>query len=223
MIDELLSHIAPHHCYGCGIIGQIMCNDCKNYYKELPFGRCLVCLRPTAGVDLCPEHTLPYRRAWCISDRDDILGRIIDDLKFKRVLSAHQTLAELLDERLPDLSAETILVPTPTTARNVRLRGYDHIGAIVKHLAKIRRLQTEQILLRQSSDIQHFAKSAKQRKDQAKNFFRINRSIDPNLNYLIIDDIFTTGATIQAGADCLREAGAENIDVAVIARQRWVG
>lgn len=181
----------------------------------------MACLKPISGVNLCSTHRLPYQRAWCVSDRDDTVGRIIDDLKFKRVASAHQSLAELLDECLPDLPTETILVPIPTASRNVRLRGYDHIDMIAKHLAKIRQLKIEHLLTRQSNSVQHIAKSAKQRREQAKSFFRASQLADPGANYLIIDDIFTTGATVEAGAECLRSAGATNIDVAVIARQKW--
>ena len=44
--------------------------------------------------------------------------------------------------------------------------------------------------------------------------------IDPEIKYLLIDDIFTSGATVDAAAGCLRDAGAKYIDIAIIARQR---
>lgn len=42
--------------------------------------------------------------------------------------------------------------------------------------------------------------------------------IDKNRRYIIIDDIFTTGSTVMAAADCLKKAGAEHVEIAVIVR-----
>ena len=77
---------------------------------------------------------------------------------------------------------------------------------------------------RRSNDIQHFAPDRQTRLKQAKNFFEINPKyldqIDEKASYLLVDDIFTSGATINAAANCLKAAGVTNISVAIIARQR---
>ena len=220
MLDKLLSWVAPHYCYNCSFAGTNLCHDCKNYYTEMSFDRCLVCQIATNHGNLCPDHTLPYQRAWCVSTRDETIGRLIEDLKCKRTFSAHQPLADLLDDRLPALPDGTVIVPIPTAPRNIRLRGYDHMQLIARQLARRRGLVVDNALSRQNNTVQHFAKSANQRKEQAKTFFQIRHTIDPGVNYLLIDDIFTTGATIEAGAYCLKQAGAQSIDVAIIARQQ---
>lgn len=186
----------------------------------MPFDRCLVCQSATSHDNLCHNHALSYRRAWGVTIRDETISRLIDDLKFKGAYSVHLSLADLLDDRLPALPDGIVIAPIPTAPRNIRLRGYDHMQLIAKRLAKNRGLVVDNALARQNNTVQHFAKSAKQRKQQAKTFFQIRHNIDPETDYLLIDDIFTTGATIEAGAYCLKQAGARSIDVAIIARQQ---
>ena len=91
---------------------------------------------------------------------------------------------------------------------------------IARYLSRQSGWSVESVLTRQNNITQHYAKSAAQRKEQAKSFFRVKRELSTDKIYLLIDDILTTGSTVQAAARCLREAGAENVIVAVAAIQR---
>jgi len=220
MLDRVLKSIAPHYCYGCGVCGTVLCDCCKNYIQDDPFLGCVVCgASLTSHDNLCSHHQLPYQRLWCIAKRKGALEKLIDAYKFERAVAVADKLAELLDESLPDLPKNTVLVPIPTAPRNIRLRGYDHMLKIAKILAKKRSWRVERSLARRNNVTQHFAKNATKRRQQAETFFRVKRQVDPSVPYLIIDDIFTTGSTVKASADCLKRAGAVDIWVAVIARQ----
>lgn len=220
MIDRLLSIIAPHHCYGCGEYGTVLCDCCKNYIYDESFSQCIVCGTALSGqTNLCPKHQLPYSRLWCITRREGTIEKLIDAYKFQRVVAAAGILAEILDEQLPELPADTVIVPIPTTPHNIRLRGYDHMLKIAKILAKKRGWRVGGLLSRNSNVTQHFAKTAAERRHQAKDFFKIRQLPEPEAPYLLLDDIFTTGSTIEAAADCLRRAGVNDVAVAIIARQ----
>ena len=222
MLDTLLSIIAPHHCFGCGKNGTNLCQKCKNYIINQPYSVCIVCHEPSAPHNLCSRHQTPYSRAWCVAERSGSVQSLIDALKFERNISAHRALAELFDERLPILPDNTHIVPIPTAPRNVRRRGYDHMLLIARQLAKRRNLQVTPLLTRRNNITQHFAPNVYIRHQQAKTFFEISRKLttDTTAKYLIIDDIFTSGATLKAAAMCLRKAGARSVDIAVIARQQ---
>ncbi len=61
-----------------------------------------------------------------VSRRTGVVAKIIDDYKFNRVQAAADLLSEFLDEALPELLSDTVIL-IPTISKNVRRRGFDHI------------------------------------------------------------------------------------------------
>lgn len=218
MFDWLLTLIAPHSCYGCGDLGQLLCQKCKNYITRQPLSGCLVC-GASATRGICRRHKLPYQRAYCVGRRQGVLKRLIDDYKFHRVQAAASVLAALFDATLPRFDQPVVLVPIPTAPRNTRRRGYDHMRLAARQLARRRGLPLRSLLYRRSNAVQHFAVNAAQRRRQAKEFFGLRGAVSPDATYILLDDIFTTGSTLREAANVLREAGATDIAIAVIARQ----
>ena len=218
MFDTLLSIIAPHHCYKCGKTGGILCVDCKKYIISQKYKICVFCGDPVKDGNLCQKHNVPCDMVWCFARRTGTVAKIIDDYKFRRVQAAAGVLSDLLDVKLPPLPPETIIVPIPTISQNIRRRGFDHIQKIAIKLSRRRKVDCLFLLRRRNNVTQHFTKSSRQRRRQAKDFFQLRGVIDKNRRYIIIDDIFTTGSTVMAAADCLKKAGAEHVEIAVIAR-----
>ena len=85
-------------------------------------------------------------------------------------------------------------------------------------MGKRRHLPVVRKLVRDNHLTQHHA-NRKQRLLQATSAFKVEGVIDPDGIYIILDDVVTTGATIQQAARLLREAGATFIWVAVTSRQ----
>lgn len=218
IVDRLFSVIAPHHCYGCGDSGPILCDCCKNDILEETFSRCVKCASPTRFDNICPAHALPYQHLWCTTERSGAVAAVIDAYKFQRARSAARVLAEMIDHSLPLFEETIVLVPIPTAPQNIRIRGYDHMLLIARLIARQRGWQVASPLKRRSNITQHFAKNAAQRHRQAVNFFEVTGKISPQVTYLVIDDIFTTGSTVAAAVNCLKKAGAERVWVGVLAR-----
>lgn len=130
MFDTLLSIIAPHHCYKCGKTGGILCLDCKKYIMSRKYDTCVLCGDLLENGNLCKKHNLPCDMIWCFSRRTGVVAKIIDDYKFNRVQAAADLLSEFLDEALPELPSDTVIVPIPTISKNIRRRGFDHIRKI---------------------------------------------------------------------------------------------
>ena len=217
-IDTLLSYIAPHYCYRCGITGSLLCQSCLEVVKQHRYQLCVICGQPCTNGNVCRRHTLPYGELNCVLWRRGVVARLIDDYKFHRVRAASGVLARLLDELLPEYDTSTVVVPVPTAPANIRKRGYDHMLLIARQFARWRGLRIERPLVRQTNVTQHYARSAAERRAQARQFFRA-RGARADVPYLILDDIFTTGSTIKAAAQTLRDAGARDIRVGIIARQ----
>lgn len=218
MLDKVLSIIAPHYCCGCGMIGGLLCANCKKDITSEQNMVCIVCHRPTSTMWLCIDCRAPYERAWLVGNRDGKLQRLIGDYKFQRTRSGYKDLGDLLLAVLPELPPEVVIIPIPTVPSHIRERGYDHMWLIAKYIARARDLKLERLLYRQTNTKQRQA-TAKQRVIQAKQAFIVRGNIDPEIPYLLLDDVITTGATIKYASKALRDAGAKHIWVAVIARQ----
>lgn len=218
MLDDIVSIIAPHYCCSCGQIGQILCDSCKNDITDEPFQGCVYCRAITTQDNLCSRHQQIFQRFWCCTQRQGVAREVIDSYKFHRAISASRVLASILSVRLPSVS-QVAVVPIPTTPHNIRVRGYDHMLLVAKELASLRGWQLTPLLRRRNNITQHFAKNAKERLLQAEGFFEATKFTPRDIPYLLIDDIFTTGATLDAGAKTLRQAGVETVWGAVVARQ----
>lgn len=173
MFDTLLSIIAPHHCYKCGKTGGILCLDCKKYIMSRKYDMCVLCGDLLENGNLCKKHKLPCDMIWCFSRRIGVVAKIIDDYKFNRVQAAAGLLSEFLDEALPELPPDAVIVPIPTISKNIRRRGFDHIRKIAIKLSRRRKIECCSLLRRRNNVTQHFTKSSAQRKRQAKEFLKL--------------------------------------------------
>lgn len=218
MIDTVLSLIAPHYCCGCDRVGSLLCDNCKyNITSEIKTV-CLVCKRQTSDNGVCSTCRTNYDRAWSVGERTGALQRVIDLYKFERARAAHKTLGDLLLEVLPILPDNTVIVPIPTVTSHTRQRGYNHSLLIARYVARTRGHVLDRALLRKS-DFKQRGASATARRRQAKEAFKVKQIIDPGAVYLLVDDIVTTGATLDYAAKALKEAGAHVVWVAVVAYQ----
>lgn len=218
MIDRLLSTIAPHSCCGCGLVGEILCDLCKNDIISDPFSRCVDCLGPTMQSNLCTSCRSKgyFDDAWCAGARADTLKQLIDTYKFSATRGASDVCAELLCAQLPVLPPACVIVPVPTASAHRRVRGFGHMELVAHHVAKERKLPFSTTLQRTDNQTQHF-KSRKERLKLSAESFRTVDSVPEVI--LLVDDIYTTGATLRACAHVLRSHGAKQVFVAVIARQ----
>jgi ComF family protein len=156
-------------------------------------------------------------RAWCVAEREGAVKILIDAFKFDGLRGAARPLGEFISGTLPDLPDKLVITSVPTISTHIRQRGYDHAALIAREVARQRGARYQALLKRRTTTVQHGARR-KERLKQAKRAFEAVRRIDGG-TVLIIDDIFTTGATLHYAATTLLAAGAREVWVAVVARQ----
>ncbi len=124
-----------------------------------------------------------------------------------------------MDHRLPANQINAIVVYIPTANRRVRERGYDQAQLIAREFAHRRRLPC-QALLRRHGATRQLGASRQQRQQQLQTAFYcpypqkvVGRSI------ILIDDVLTTGATIEAASRVLCQAGATNVTALLFAQK----
>lgn len=219
MVFDPLSLFLPHYCCSCGLIGAVLCESCYYDIISEPEQRCLSCWRPLLLSTGC-RCQRSFSRSWYVGQHKDKLRSLVAVSKFEASRAGCDKQAELLDEVLPELPDSLIVAPVPTIARHVRQRGFAHAERIARRLANKRQLACQSVFARTEQLVQHGA-SKTMRARQAGRSFRLTKPIDTSKTYLIVDDVYTTGATINALAKLLITAGLEQsqIWVAVTARQ----
>ena len=213
-----LDLIAPHSCRGCGALGKVICERCKNNIISSHTNFCPNCkaITPNGICKNCPN--LPP--VFTINHRNTIIGDLIHDFKYNSTRAIGVKLAEILHQTLPHFDGTINIVPLPTISRHIRERGLDHTLFIAKHLAKLRgkNWQVTPILERYKNTVQ-VGTNRKTRLKQAESAYSLSSKtcIDTASTYLLLDDVWTTGASMLVAIKKLQQAGVSKIIVAILA------
>ena len=213
---SLLDLLMPHSCRGCGHVGNVLCDRCKNYIISQRINLCPQCKKPnkTGKCQKCKKLPPTYS----IGFREGFLNDLIHDFKYHPIRALGPKFAELLDNSLPHSLDDVIIIPLPTATNHIRARGLDHTLLIAKHLARLRNYKVSKLLIRAKNTVQ-VGSDRKSRLTQASTAYAINPkiSINPEITYLLLDDVWTTGASMQAAIKKLQQAGARKIIIALLA------
>ena len=212
-----LDLLFPHSCRGCGRIGEVLCERCKKYILNRHQDFCPNCKQHQCRgrCSNCPDLPPIY----VVSARDEYLGKLIKDYKYHSVRALVLPLAKMLDSILPNnLPKDACLVPLPTATNHIRSRGFDHTLLLAKKLARLRHLKVQKLLKRSKNTVQ-VGSDRKKRLSQAKSAYTLNPKIkiDPKKTYILIDDVWTTGASLLSAKKLLEKAGAKKFIIAVLA------
>ncbi len=206
----------PHSCQGCGRLGSPLCDRCKNYIKNLPVPNiCPNCKRPRN--DFSCRHCKNLPDFYYLGEKSGPLGNLIKTYKYSSVRALAKEFASLLDAKLPNISGPVAIVPLPTASHHLRSRGFDHIGLIAKHLAKLRHYQVVHPLIRAKNTVQ-VGTDEKTRQIQADAAYVIKPGFRPNnaTTYLLLDDVWTTGASMTSAVNKLKKTGTQKIAIATL-------
>jgi ComF family protein len=144
-------------------------------------------------------------------------------LKRQPHLSPHvKALVRAVAVREP-LRPSTRITPVPLHPKRMRSRGFNQASIIAHELSKVLKLPLDEVsLVRVSASEKYRAGlDAKGRLDTVAGAFEVRHPrLVANENMLLVDDVFTTGATVSSCAEALFEAGAANVFVLTIARGR---
>ncbi len=215
-LPNILDLLVPHSCRGCGHLGKVLCERCKNNIISKHINFCPKCKSKTIHGACKKCKSLPP--IFVVGQRSSLLGKLIHDFKYDSVRALAQPLAEIMNEILPQTTNETLIIPLPTISRHVRERGLDHTYLIAKELAKIRHYKVQRILIRNKNTVQ-VGTDRKTRLSQAKSAYMISPKIRINKNatYILLDDVWTTGASMESAIKKLRGSGVNQIIIALLA------
>ena len=237
----LLSVVFPA---GCRICEQLLtgatripiCNDCLGSFRPINGTVCEKCGRPVEGATraevetfVCPTcvddewggYAFDRVRSWAVYE--GALVHAILLLKFENIDPLGKLFSRWLAEVVVDGGAAfqaDVVVPVPLHRQRERERGYNQAALIAKPLAKRLELPYKSVLLtriRPRPD-KHLL-SFEERWESVRGAFatRPGSQVD-NLRVLLVDDVMTSGATLDSCAKVLREAGARSVIGLTVAR-----
>ena len=222
ILDKILHVIAPHSCVVCGKEGSLLCAWCLPDSMEPLPSRCYRCYSAAADSLVCRacRRQSPLQHVWVRTWYEAHVKRLVYGFKFERQQAAVVPLAQLMAQTVPYLDRATIVTHVPTASSRVRQRGYDHAALLAKAVARHLDLPYAPVLVRHGQTRQVGARRAA-RLAQLQGAFRVKcPEAIAGARILLVDDILTTGATLETASRCLKKAGAKVVDGLVIAQKQ---
>ncbi len=218
-----LDWIFPPQCGGCGVKGARWCPDCQQGTQVISASICPCCGQLQANAGLCfscrknPPHYSAVR-SWAAFRGP--LRQAIHSLKYKRNVGLGEILSRQLLERLETLKWPVDLVaPVPLGVARLAERGYNQADLIARPLAMGMGISYKPRALSKTRDTRSQVDlSAAQRRQNVSGAFHALAELVKNQRILLVDDVMTSGATLDACAAACLDAGAQQVYGMTLAR-----
>lgn len=215
----------PPRCVHCGADGSLFCDTCEAASTRLGTdGVCWTCALPSKSstCEICFVEPPALNRAIAVFTYQPEIRDAITALKYNDIRAIAPGLGSLLADSVPDQARNRIdaLVPVPISRSRMRSRGYNQSELLARKIAEVTGIEMDSNLLARNAESAPQAKAAsiKERAANVKDAFSVVGKAD-GLRILLIDDVMTTGATLNACAKSLKEAGASWVGSLVLARE----
>lgn len=191
------------------------CPGCREWSEQS--GWCLACIEKIARpsqVALALHGLTWLDECVAVTDYTGSVQRLIRDMKFRRITRQAVKLGQLLDQaitlgRYADIE---IIVPVPLHADRHKERGFNQTGLIFKPWAKRQNLCWTEALVRTRATAPQWELNLKDRRKNIKGAFAVTRPVlVTGKHILLVDDIFTSGLTMDECAKVLKQAGAASV------------
>ncbi len=208
-------------CRGAAARGAVLCTPCLGDLPRLGEPRCPRCALPSAAGALCGRclaHPPHFDATFAALEYRFPADALVHALKFRGELALAPLLAERLAAEIPTGERVDLAMPVPLSAARMRERGYNQAMEIARALHPRSAVRLEPTLCARVRDA-----SAQtdlpwaERARNVRNAFQCDRVLD-GMTVAVIDDVMTTGATLDAIAATLKRAGAAQVVNWVVAR-----
>jgi len=232
---QVVDLLFPPHCVACNRFGSWLCASCLQKIDVIQASTCHRCGLPLAGTvptegcpSVCPQcrqQTSKLDGVCAFAFHSGPLREAIHLYKYENLRDLAAPLGRLLSEGwatlLPNDLDVDVIVPVPLHASRLRERGYNQAALLARELGRhLERPVVEEVLVRVKNTIPQVGLDAQARRDNVHNAFQcVNGSLSGR-RVLLLDDVYTTGSTLEAAADALRTEGVSSIWAYTLARAR---
>lgn len=219
-IDKITSLYAPHECVDCEKEGAVLCISCQKKLSSAVC-RCYRCHAAVPDGRTCAgcRHTSSLFRVQAACRYEKAAKDALWQLKFGNARAAAVDIAQVMQPLLEQFRGQNVVVVhIPTATSRVRMRGYDQAKLIARICARYTKLRHAPLLMRMGQQRQ-VGLRREQRLSQLENAYQVrNEASVRGAHIVLVDDVVTTGATLEAAAKTLKQAGARKIEAVVFAQ-----
>jgi ComF family protein len=218
-----LDWVFPPNCGGCGKLGIRWCPDCNQKTRKIESPICHICGQQISKGDVChscKKQTPSFEalRSWAVFEGP--IRECLHKLKYRGNLA----LGEAMSRPLIDLQQHmkwdiNMVIPVPLGEARYKERGYNQASLLAKPLAlKLQVSNPSKALIRKRETPSQVNLNREQRKTNVADAFKADPDQVFRKSILVIDDVTTSGSTLDSCASALRAAGAENVYGLTLAR-----
>jgi len=237
LLNAIVSLLYPQRCPGCQVFvqaGEQFCQGCILFVRPITSPLCLRCgipfpthVGPDHECGVCLKTPPPFRRAraWAYYHFGEAplqpVSEAIQQFKYHRNLSVGKLLAQLAAAHFPFVEQRyDVIIPVPLHLDRLRWRGFNQSLLLSRPIGRIHQIQIDPFLLERSrSTVPQTQLKESERRENVKGAFMV---IAPERiqerQVLLVDDVYTSGATVAECTKALVRAGAQVVDVFTLAR-----
>ncbi len=217
LAGRLFDLLLPTVCAACGKLGPVICPSCQSSFSEINGPGCLRCGRPQPQTRqycaYCRSADFKIQQARACYAYKEPLDLIIRKLKYEGLFSLAEPLGQLMARKWPRWDhPPDLIVPIPLHARRQRVRGFNQANLLALQLAPAVGLEV-------NIDALHRVRNTKpqvgltplERRVNVSDAFAVREEAILGKRILLVDDVFTTGATMNSAANTLLRHGAKGV------------
>jgi competence protein ComFC len=233
LLEAAVSLLYPPVCTICGRnirAGEYLCDQCETKAVRIVAPFCQKCSEPFEGAITsaftcanCAHRTIYFDAAVAAYRGRGIVRQIIHEFKYGRQIHLRHLVARWLhaaldDERLCGRRFD-VIVPVPLHPARQRERGFNQASLLAEMLSAQTSIPAKPVLERIRYTTTQTALDRSERMENLHNAFRLRKNADVRgLHVLLVDDVLTTGSTLNECARLLKRAGALSVHAATAAR-----
>ncbi len=218
-MTSILDLFLPTRCVVCGACGGTICSPCEGSLKRLGPPFCDRCGAPTAWpVERCREcsgRRIAFAHARAAVAYDEAAKRLVGAWKERGQRSLSRIAAEIVDGVVARPDAYTLTF-VPADDNRFLERGHNPAERLASELGRCWHLPVAALLRRRPGVGRQRGLTLAERRRNVRGLFEATAPAPRAV--VLVDDVYTSGATVSAAATALRRAGARRVDVVTFAR-----
>jgi ComF family protein len=225
VLDYVWDIFYPKSCIVCGTFGQWVCGEDERLLVAHPLFECPKCRREQTGVEVCADckRGALVTKVWVVTQyHNPIIESLIRLLKYQYLTDLTVEIKKLLvsyKAQVRDWESSAPFIPVPLYWRKECERGFNQAELIARAANEVFGNPVRVDLLERTQNHSAQARlSAQERHRNVTGGFRVKNTFNIPRRVILVDDVYTTGATMDACAQALKSAGVEQIWGLVIAR-----
>ncbi|MBC7261756.1 MAG: ComF family protein [Chloroflexi bacterium] len=212
--EAFLDFLFPPHCVNCGREGDWLCPACQNQLSFILPPLCPKCGRHLGNALHCTAcQSLRIDGIRSVAYSEGILREAIHQFKYNGIQVLALPFGRMLYAcwRSENIPAD-VLVPVPLHPQRIRQRGYNQSLLLAEQLSRYTGLPVDQTTLqRVKNTLPQVDLDARQRRENVTDAFQCTSASLAGKDIVLIDDVCTTGATLEACSDALKAQGARSV------------